>query len=60
MRVKLSVENECKFCDWKITDKQRPLFVCEQDGKVFAFCPMCNFELDISWQEIEENESLSG
>ena len=53
MQVYLSVENTCKFCDWKITDKQRPMFVNRKDGQVFAFCPMCNFELNISWQESE-------
>jgi hypothetical protein len=53
MQVYLSVENTCKFCDWKITEKQKPIFVNRKNGQVFAFCPMCQFELDISWQEDE-------
>ncbi len=56
MRVTVSVENECKFCDWKITDKAKPSFLCEEDGKVTAFCPMCGFELAISSQILDWRE----
>ena len=58
MQVYLSVEKTCKFCDWEITDKQKPMFVNRKNGQVFAFCPMCQFELDVSWQE-SEGESPS-
>ena len=53
MQVYLSVENTCKFCGWKITDKQKPMFVNKKDGQVFAFCPMCRYELNVSWQEAD-------
>ena len=54
MNVKVSVENECKFCGWKAEKGQNPIFV-KQGTTVFAFCPMCNYELNISWQK-EEND----
>lgn len=56
--VTLSVEGICKFCGWKkVNKKQHPLFLCAKDGKVTAFCPMCEFELNIFSQEIEEAEN---
>lgn len=53
MQVYLSVDKTCKFCDWEITDNQKPMFLNKEDGEVFAFCPVCQFELEINRQETE-------
>lgn len=58
MKVVASVENECKFCGWKKTDKQMPIFRT-RGITVYAFCPMCNFELNISEQNVEEEAIVS-
>lgn len=56
MNVYLSVETECKFCNWKIKEGQGPLFGTTKAGRVYAFCPVCNLELEISTQEIDGPE----
>jgi hypothetical protein len=42
-----SIENKCKFCSWT-AEMGNPMVVTKRDHKVYAFCPMCRYELEVS------------
>jgi len=42
-----SIESKCKFCGWT-SETGNPMIVTKRDHTVYAFCPMCRFELEVS------------
>jgi len=60
MDATVSVENTCKFCGWKAERKDgkktNPLFIMTKGGEITAFCPMCNYELNISYTKYVDDD----
>lgn len=53
MKVYTSIKTECDFCGWKKKKSGQNPIVRFSGTKVFAFCPMCNLEIEVSEQEID-------